>query len=360
MTHAHTTPAPQGAADEMTLTDLAARLLRYPRLVVVLPLALGVASLVYFLLFGSYVSQSSFSPEQAQFNLSALAGLAAQFGANLRIPTGNQDESVDFYEELLKSPELLATVAYETYRFPKHEGEADTVSLTLVELYGITGDTRDERTAKIVKRLQGRVSVSSDLRANTVALTVKAPYSELAKLINRRMLDFVNDFNLKTRQSQASAERKFIEQRMVQAQGELKAAEDSMQRFLEKNRTYQSSPRLTFEAARLQRRVDLHQQVYVTLAQAYEQARVEEVRNTPVITIIDEPELYAKRSRSPVLMGILGLFGGLVLAMAIALGQEYLIGERERDPEGYRRLRDLWHSSMSRLWRHRRQAASVR
>jgi len=343
----------------MTLTDLAARLLRYPRLILLLPLAFGGVSLVYFLLFGSYVSQSSFAPEQAQFNMSALAGLAAQFGANLRIPTGGQDESVDFYEQLLKSPELLANVAYQTYRFPKHEGDADTLALTLFELYGIKGDTQDERTAKIVKRLQSRITISSDLRANTVALTVKAPYPNLAKLINRRMLDFVNDFNLKTRQSQASAERKFIEQRMVQAQQELKAAEDSMQRFLEKNRTYQSSPRLTFAGARLQRRVDLHQQVYVTLAQAYEQARVEEVRNTPVITIIDPPELYAKRSRSPLLMGILGLFGGFVLAMAIALGQEYLIGERERDPEGYRRLRELWRSSIGRMWPLRRHSANV-
>jgi len=360
MTHAHSTPAPRGAADETTLTDLAARLLRYPRLMVVLPLVFGLAGLVYFLLFGSYISQSGFTPEQAQFNLSALAGLASQFGTNLRIPTGGQDESVDFYEQLLKSPELLATVANETYRFPKREGEADTVSMTLVELYGVTGDTQDERTAKIVKRLQGRVNVSTDLRANMVGLTVKAPYPALAKLINRRILDYVNDFNLKTRQSQAMAERKFIEQRMVQAQSELKTAEDSMQGFLETNRTYQSSPRLTFEGARLQRRVDLHQQVYVTLAQAYEQARVEEVRNTPVITIIRNPELYTTRSRSPVLMGILGLFGGLVLAMAIALGQEYLIGERERDPDGYRRLRELWRSSMGRLWRRRGQTASVR
>src|SRR5207244_11273019 len=98
----------------------------------------------------------------------------------------------------------------------------------------------------------------------------------------------------------------------------------------------------------------------VTLAQAYEQARVEEVRNTPVITIIDDPELYAKRSRSPVLMGVLGFFGGLVLAMAIALGQEYLIGEQERDPEGYRRLRELWRNSMGRIWLRRREAAKVR
>ena len=353
MTNVHGTLATGGAADEMTLTGLAARLLRYPRLMVLLPLAFGVLGLVYFLRFGSYVSDSSFTPEQTQFSLSSLAGLASQFGANLGIPTGGQNETVDFYEELLKSPQLLATIAYETYRFPNREGDGDTVSGTLVQLYGITGATRDEVTAKVVKRLQGRISVSSDLRANTVALKVKAPRPELAKLINRRMLDFLNDFNLKARQSQALAERKFIEQRMAEAQRELTAAEDSMQAFLETNRTYQSSPRLTFEAARLQRRVELHQQVYVTLAQAYEQARVEEVRNTPVITIIDEPELYAKRSRSPVLMGILGVFGGLVLAMAIALGQEHLIGERNRDPEGYRRLRESWHNSMGRLWRAR-------
>src|SRR5437016_3619093 len=134
MTNAdHTLGAPRrSVADDTTLTDLAARLLRYPRLMVVLPLVFGVIGLVYFLRFGSFVSQSTFTPEQAQFNLSGLAGLASQFGANLRTPLGGPNESVDFYEELLKSPDLLATVADETYRFPKREGDADTVSGTLV------------------------------------------------------------------------------------------------------------------------------------------------------------------------------------------------------------------------------------
>jgi uncharacterized protein involved in exopolysaccharide biosynthesis len=335
---------------ELSLTELVARLLRRPRLVFGLPIGLGLLGLLYFQYFGSYAAQSTFAPDQSLSNISRLTALASQFGVNLPVGASGQGQSVDFYKQLLQSPALLSAVAFQTYRFPG-KGATDTITGTLLDLYGVTGETRDERTAGIVKVLQGRISVVAGVRANTVSLSVKAPYPELAKMINRRMLDFLNDFNLRARQTKASTEREFVERRLAQAQLELHAAEDSMQQFLQLNRTYQSSPRLTFEAARLQRRVDLHQQVYVTLAQAYEQARIEEVRNTPVITVINDPELYATRARSPVMMGFLAFIVGLMLASGITLGLDYIAQELNRDSAGYRRLENARRGTLGRLIR---------
>ncbi len=45
-----------------------------------------------------------------------------------------------------------------------------------------------------------------------------------------------------------------------------------------------------FEHDRLERPVSMRQELVTAMAQAYEQARVDEVRNTPVITVIDQPE----------------------------------------------------------------------
>ena len=41
---------------------------------------------------------------------------------------------------------------------------------------------------------------------------------------------------------------------------------------------------------RLERQVSVRQELVTAMAQAYEQARVDEVRNAPVITVIDQPE----------------------------------------------------------------------
>ena len=99
--------------------------------------------------------------------------------------------------------------------------------------------------------------------------------------MNRRLLELVTEFNQERRQSQAAAERRFVEARREEAKGELEEAERNLQRFLEQNRSYESSPQLVFEAQRLQRSVDINQQLYTSLAQSYEQARIAETVTHP-------------------------------------------------------------------------------
>jgi uncharacterized protein involved in exopolysaccharide biosynthesis len=65
----------------------------------------------------------------------------------------------------------------------------------------------------------------------------------------------------------------------------------------------------------------MKQQVYTTLSQAYEDVRIREVRNTPVITVLEPPAvptLPEPRGRiASVLFGFLmGSFLGVVLAFA--------------------------------------------
>jgi len=278
---------------------------------------------MYFYAYGSYTTRSRFTPQQQQSNLSSLAGLASQFGLSGITPSLTGGQSVAFYEELLKSPQLLARLGETQYVFAV-EDRADSIHGDLYQLYGIEGATKDKRTANMVDRLMTRIAVTTNVRASLVSVTVKAPFPELSKKINRRILELVSEFNLRTLQTIASEERMFAEQRMAAAREELLAAERSMQGFLERNRTYQSSPELVFAAARIQRRLDLQQQVYVTLSQSYEQARVAEVRSTPIITIVDPPELTATRSRNPVAMAFVALIAGLVSAVALGLALDML------------------------------------
>jgi uncharacterized protein involved in exopolysaccharide biosynthesis len=65
----------------------------------------------------------------------------------------------------------------------------------------------------------------------------------------------------------------------------------------------------------------MQQAVYSSLAQAFEQARIDEVRNTPVVTLVDPPNLPAEPDRrwllakvllAALLGGIIGAFIGLV------------------------------------------------
>lgn len=320
------------------IADLVEVLVRRARLVLGLPLAMGLAGFLFFQFRGGYVAESSLTPEESGAGLAQFAGLAARFGAGVAGFGSQSEGSVDFYAEVLKSKSLLAEVATTTYRFARKPGGADSLSGTLVDLYGVEGDTEEDRLKEAVVRLSGRVSITIDRLANVVRIRTKAPYRELAQKINRQMLIELNRFNVEKRQSRARAQLAFADGRSGPARSELNAAEDSLRMFLERNRMYQSSPRLTFEAARLQRQVELRQQVYVTLVQAAEQARIDQVRNTPVFTEIVRPELFAGRSKSQYLMGLLAFVFFAGVSVTLALFLEYVERERAANPEGYVRL----------------------
>lgn len=330
------------------VADLASALLRRAGLVFGVPFLMGLAAFLFFQFRGSYLAVSSLTPEDAASSLSQFAGLAARFGGS--VPGLGQSESMDFYASVLASPALLAEVVTTEFRFAKEPGGRDSLVGTLQDLYGVDEDTPSERLRLTVKRLQGRVSVSTDRLANVISISVKAPFPELAQRISRRMLDVLNEFNLQKRQTKARAQRVFAEERMGQARAELTAAEELLQRFLEANRTYQTSPRLVFEAARLQRRIEVRQQVYTTLVQAFEQARIDEVRDTPVFTVIQPPELFTRRSRSPMVMGILAMFFFGAISVAAALFLEYVEQERISHPESFARLRE----TVEPVWRRLR------
>src|SRR5204863_10170126 len=129
----------------------------------------------------------------------------------------------------------------------------------------------------------------------------------------------------KTRESQARERRKFIEERVQQGERDLREAEEDLKTFYQHNYRWQESPQLVFEEGRLRRRVDIQQELYLTLRREYETARIEEVNDTPVLTVIDSA-VPPQRKSAPatlLLLVLAAVVGGLI-GVSSALGAEYL------------------------------------
>ena len=333
----NSTTSGQVRSGELSFYALAAVAWRYRWVLLFGPVLFGLMALGFIARNPSYKAESSFVPDLSGGASSQLAGVAAQFGFNVGALAG-QGESVDFYARLVQSRELLTQLILTPYRFATEPGGADSLRGTLLELYRPAGDTQEQRILTLVERFRRRLTVSTDLRARVVTIETKAPWPELAVLLNRHLLDLVNEFNLRKRQTQATAERQFVEGRAGQALQDLQQVESQLERFLVENRSVQSSPRLVFEQSRLQRQVDLRQQVYVTLSQGLEQARIGEVRNKPVVTIIEAPEGSVGRSHSVLFYAAAGVaFGGFLATMWVLI-REYLRRQRRANPADYDRL----------------------
>lgn len=293
----------------LRLVDFRDFVMRHRRLLAYCAIGAAVLSLSWTLLQPrSWVSASAFTP-QARRSQSGLSGLAAQLGAAL--PLGDANQSPTFYADLARSRQVLGGVVdtpLDSSSMPKR---------TLIEVYDITRGSGPVRREKAIERLARDVQVGVSLRTGVVSLEVKARNPELALELNRRILALMNRYNLQSRQSQATAERDFTERRLSDARAELREAEDRLQAFLLGNREVKT-PALVIQEQRLRRTLNERQAAVTTLVQAFEQARIEEVRDTPVISMVEPANLPARPAPrwtlAKVLIGaVLGLLtGGLV------------------------------------------------
>jgi len=328
-------------ADEgISLLGALNALLRRWRLVVGLPILTAVVTaLLSFAVRPTYTATATFVPEaRNQSRLpSGVAGLAGQLG----LPIGLEpSQSPRFYADVVRSRALLERVLLSNYPDPRgREGATD--STMLLRILETKGRTRADTLARGVKELNRLVSVRVDDQTNIVRVSVDAHYPVLAAAVANRLVAYLNTQH---RQSQARERRKFTEQRVAAADSELRRAEDAVKTFYERNRGWQQAPELVFEEARLRRQVDIGKEVYLTVKREYETARIEEVNDTPVITVIDPavpPQEPSKPKRT--LMALLAMVLGGTVAAFWAFWAEHLdrVG-RDEDTE-YREFRNLLH-----------------
>lgn len=336
---AHTSS--RGTDDTISLIEIANVLLRYRRIIVLLPvLFASVVGVRTFLQPRTYAASASFMPQIAESRSgSGAVALARQFGVNI----GGGDRSggsPQFYADLLQTREVLRKAVETEYRVEDTElGERHA---TLVELYEVEGTSLKPAWHMGVKRLRGDLTVSVGRETGVIRLAISAFAPDLAEQILERLLALVNDFNLESRQSQAQEEGRFIAARMEAVHRELLAAKADLQSFLKTNRQFQNSPELLFEHDDLQREVVMRQGIYTALAQAHEQARIDAVRDTPLLTLIDSPVGSAEaEGRGTVQRTIFTFFAVLLMTVAAAFILERGRRSQREGGEHYREFQQL-------------------
>jgi len=275
-----------------------------------------------------YRASTAFIPQGADPARSGLASLAGQFG--VAMPAGGgQSLSPDFYLRLLKSREMLGQLARDTVVVP----ELGARRVAVEDLLEIPAGTPKQREEAAIEILSRRITAGSNKATAVVEFGVGMEWPSVSLGMVNTMLQSVNEFNQRTRRDQAASERKFLENRLAVATTELRAAEDRLQGFLQGNRSYES-PDLQFQRQRLERDVALRQQVFTSITQSFEEVRMREVRDTPSITIVDQPDVPTKpepRGRGArILAGV--MLGALGCALFVVARDAMAKRRAEGDP----------------------------
>jgi uncharacterized protein involved in exopolysaccharide biosynthesis len=324
---------------EPSFIDVANLVLRQSRLLVYC--ALGGAAIFAIGAFVApqiYVAHTAFIQADPQRTTLAggLGGVASRFGVGGFSLGGGATNSLEFLQQAVTSRDVLDSVLLHSLAVDREPAFRASVeandSVDLISWLRVHDNTPAKRLDHVRRLVFKRMTVNADPQSGIVRVEIglRDPYVAAAFL--RQLLNALNDFNLHTRQTTSRANRVFLEGRVTDAKTQLADAESTLRQFYEKNRRIADSPELFFEESRLKRQVDLAQQIYVTLSQDLEQARIDEVKDTPVLTVVETAQPPVRRS-SPkrTLLTVMGAFVGIVVgflstAVARHLRRAALVG----------------------------------
>lgn len=348
-------PPPFHRSDEISVVGLVNVMLRHRVMIIALTLSFG-----FYNGFKSVTSGKSYTVE-SQFLVKGsrasgqLGGLAAQFGLNLG--GGDAASSPQFYLDLLESKGILWPIAQKSYTV-----KSDTAVVTgdLIRIFNIKDPRPIVRRAKVIEALKGAISSTSSLKTGVITVLVHSGNPDLAVQIATNLLAEVNVYNLARRQEQAAGERAFVQRQMDEKRAELRQAEGELRSFLEGNRLYVASPELILEKNRLQRQVDMRNSLYSSMLQAYESARIEEVRDLPVISVLEPPEVPIQPdARGGLKKTLMGLLIGFALGVVIAFVRDKLAQNKEAQTDDFVEFSQLKKAAVGDLTHPWRPVARV-
>jgi uncharacterized protein involved in exopolysaccharide biosynthesis len=300
--------------DTISLTDIMLTLARQLKVIIIMPTILCTLTIIYVLFFTKpvYISTSKIMSSSGGGG-SQVAGIAAQFGFN--IPKGQSGEKW-VYPEIIKSRTLARSMLkrkFDTIEFGPQK------NLLQILTYG-----NHERTVgldTLIKAgVDGAIGMIDIVRNGSFYdLTISAPEPIFARDFAVALIEELDDHQREYNKAKTSETKKFIEERIIVAEKELNTAEEALRDFTKSNRRIGNSPLLQLEQGRLAREVTVLISVFTTLKQQLETTKIEEVKESDYVIVLDPPEAPLQRSKPNkrllvILSGILGISLGIVSA----------------------------------------------
>jgi len=216
-------------------------------------------------------------------SLAELSSIASMAGINV-----GEGSSTEIYRNLLYSETILEPVFNAKYATLKNKD-----SLTLYDILGITEDLslqEYERNREKFVRLNEMFTLrmmSTTLDPMTKILNIKLvmPDSHLASAVINKLALSLDEYVKTKRKSNAMMRCAYIERRIDQVKDSLMTAEERLKVFRSLNNVLAKSSSLMLEESRLVRNMEIFQVVYIELTKQLEIARIDVVKDTPVINI---------------------------------------------------------------------------
>jgi Uncharacterized protein involved in exopolysaccharide biosynthesis len=151
----------------------------------------------------------------------------------------------------------------------------------------------------------------------------------------------------------------FIEDRISSVEKDLKTSERILKDFNERNRQI-SSPALQLEEERLERDVEVQKGIYLTLKQQLELAKIEEIQETSIFQVLDEPQIAISPSnRNIKIPFILSIIFGFGMGVFFAFIRAYFDNNDIEERKKLRRVKYFFKKKTKEITSDRRITGSI-
>ena len=332
--------------DTISLSDILLVLAKQLKLLIITPLVLGFLTALYVLFISQpvYVSSAKIMSSGGGSSTSQLQGLAAQFG--VAVPGGSEGAQW-VYPEIVKSRTLAKSVLkrkFDTNEYGPQKSllqiltygdEEPTVSIDTLEIHGANA-------------LIGMIEIES--QGSFYNLSVSTFEPQFAADLCAVLIEELDRHQREYKTEKVKETRLFIEGRIIDIQKELESAEENLKVFRDRNRQIGQSPALLLEQQRLTRETSVLTGVFTTLKQQLEMTKIEEVKESTLIQVLDPPIApFHRDSPNRRLSVLLSLILGFGFAVVVAFVKEYASNSDDEEKGKLREITELTKSNIADL-----------
>jgi uncharacterized protein involved in exopolysaccharide biosynthesis len=332
--------------DTISLSDILLVLAKQLKLLIITPLVFGVITAFYvlFMVGPTYVSSAKIMSSSGGSSTSQLQGLAAQFG--VAVPGGSEGAQW-VYPEIVKSRTLAKSVLKRKFDTEKYGPQK---SLLQILTYGDEEPTVSIDTLEIhgANALIDMIEIES--QGSFYNLSVSTFEPQFAADLCAVLIEELDRHQRAYKTEKVKETRLFIEGRIVDVQKELEEAEEALKDFVDRNRQIQGSPALLLEQQRLTREASVLTGVFTTLKQQLEMTKIDEVKESTLVQVLDPPEapLYRDKPKRK-LSVLLSLILGFGFAVVVAFIKEYASNSDDEEKGKLREITELTKSNIADL-----------
>ena len=281
--------------ENINFYDLLFIVLNNFKLFIAIPIFVSIVTLIYLFFFTSpvYISSAKIMLSTSAGDFSQAQGLASQLGLSF----GVQDNKSNWLNaDIVKSKTLAKSLILDTYT-TKTFGPKKSLKNILLGVKDNKNPTDNISEIKAINNFIKMIGFSYSAKSNIYTISISAVEPNFAKNILENLIKGIdkqrNDFNT----ANTKETRIFVEDRVGETETKLRVAEESLKVFRDRNRRIENSPALQLEQERLAREVSVLTSLFITLKQQLETVKIDEVKYSDYIIVVDPPNLPLIKSK---------------------------------------------------------------